>query len=124
MASEQQWQTASEAKLTCRVSKVIEDDISDGVDDGREGSNTSNVPVEEIESGKLPPSRPDEDVIPPTEHPEPWEICVGNDPRAVGNVAPDLFWDVGPTMSQPLDGVSPRLADGGNAYYRFPVKPR
>jgi hypothetical protein len=48
------------------------------------------MPMENIESVEAPASSPDEDVISPREHPQDWEVGVGEDTGAVGEVAQAL----------------------------------
>lgn len=85
-------------RRTCRISEEVKDGVSDGVDYRREGGDTGDMSVEEVEGREVPASRPDEDVVPPTEHPEPGQVCVGQDSCPVREVAPDLDSRVVPAM--------------------------
>ena len=86
------------SKLTGWISEEIKDGVANGVNDSLKGGNSRNVPMVEIESGKLPSRRPEEDVVSNAEYPDEGQIGVRNDACSVGNVAPDLAGGVGPAV--------------------------
>lgn len=65
-----------DSALTRICLKVVERSVSNGMNDGFQGSNSGNVSVEQVEGRELETGQPEEDIIAAAEHPHQGEIGV------------------------------------------------
>lgn len=61
------------------------------MDNGQQSGTSSNVAVEDIESGEAPTGEPQEDIISSGEHPQPGQCRIGENAGTVRDVAPELL---------------------------------